>query len=178
MSYAFVLLMIPLKIYGQTPSKKSSQIMVLAKPKKMTDEWYGEKCGEVIMLSHDGKILDVANFLREFIKDIPRGRPILLPNKKYLEWEKQAIFQLKKQKKELGLRTIEGEVEVKSMIYRYTKRRMDLLNPQQSIHDVLEAAGIVRNDFQIKSTDGSRLILGVEKGQERVEIFLKIKDPF
>ena len=135
--------MIPLKIYGQTPSKKSSQIMVL--PKK---------------------------------KDGSTSRPILLPNKKYLEWEKQAIFQLKKQKKELGLGTIEGEVEVKCWIYRYTKRRMDLLNPQQSIHDVLEDAGIIKNDFQIKSTDGSRLILGVEKGSERVEIFIRIKDPF
>lgn len=170
--------MIPLKIYGQTPSKKSSQIMILAKVKKIKDEWLNDEAMKVYDIVHSGKILEVVNFLRQLIKDLPRGKPILLPNKKYTEWEKQAIFQLKKQKKELGLRTIEGEVEVKSMIYRYTKRRMDLLNPQQSIHDVLEDAGIIRNDFLIKSTDGSRLILGVEKGQERVEIFLKIRDPF
>jgi len=82
------------------------------------------------------------------------------------------------QKQNLGLGTIKGEVEVKSLIFRYTKRRMDLLNPQQSIHDVLEKAGIVKNDFQIKSTDGSDVILEVEKGQERAEIFIKIRDPF
>ena len=125
--------MIHLKIYGQTPSKKSSQQIIVNKKTK---------------------------------------RAMLIPNKKYNEWIHTTVKQLKDQKEEKQFETINEPIAVKCLVYRLTKRKIDLINLLQSIHDALEAAGILKDDFLIESTDGSRRILGVEKGEERAEIFI------
>jgi len=125
--------MIHLKIYGQTPSKKSSQQIIVNKKTK---------------------------------------RAMLIPNKKYNEWIHTTVKQLKDQKEEKQFETINEPVAVKCLVYRLTKRKIDLTNMLQSVHDALEAAGILKDDFLIESTDGSRRILGVEKGEERAEIFI------
>jgi len=122
---------IHLRIYGQTPSKKSSQ-----------------------------QIIKVKDSLR------------IIPNKKYNEWIHSTVKQLKDQKEEKQFETINEPVAVKCLVYRLTKRKIDLTNMLQSVHDALEAAGIVKDDFLIESIDGSRRILGVEKGEERAEIFI------
>ena len=123
--------MIHLRIYGQTPSKKSSQQIIKVK-----------------------------------------GNTRLIPNKLYVKWEKPAIEQLQSQMLEKDLSTIDYPIWVKCFIYRNTKRRIDKLNMEQSVHDVLEKAGVIENDFLIESTDGSRRILGVPPGEERAEIFI------
>jgi len=125
--------MVHLKIYGQCPSKKSSQQIIVNKKTK---------------------------------------RAMLIPNKKYNEWIHSTVKQLKDQKEEKQFETINEPVAVKCFVYRLTKRKIDLINLLQSIHDALEAAGIIKDDFLIESTDGSRRILGVEKGEERAEIFI------
>jgi Holliday junction resolvase RusA-like endonuclease len=125
--------MIHLRIYGQTPSKKSSQQIIVNKKTK---------------------------------------RAMLIPNKKYNEWIGGAKKQLWDQMEDKGFETIDTPVAIKCIVYRLTKRKIDLINLLQSIHDALEAAGILKNDFLIESTDGSRRILGVAKGQERTEIFI------
>lgn len=226
-----------LTIFGQTPSKKSSQTMVTTKVgKKFVEEWrkklivllaeleVGDHKDELLKY-FDGMCLFLDSFSNhgwekkdentaairhliqkkpldlplsgeapivgvyltacfdEFIARVVKGiksstRTILLPNKKYIEWEKGAIYQLEAQKEKIGSQTIEEPVNVASVVYRLTKRRIDLINLQQSIHDVLERAGILENDFLIETTVGSRRILGVEKGQERVEIYITKADPF
>jgi len=123
--------MIHLKVYGQCPSKKSSQ-----------------------------QIIKVKGSLR------------IIPNKKYNEWIHTTIRQLKDQKEEKQFETINEPVTVKCLVYRLTKRKIDLTNMLQSVHDALEAAGIIKDDFLIESIDGSRRTLGVEKGEERTEIFI------
>ena len=130
---------IELRIYGQTPSKKSSQAIIINKK---------------------------------------TGKMMVIPNKKYMVWEKYAKFQLKEQKEKLGIETIKEKVSVKCLIYRLTKRNIDLTNMLQSVHDVLEISGIIKDDYLIYSIDGSRKILGVGPGEERAEILVSIFDPF
>jgi len=125
--------MIHLRIYGQTPSKKSSQQIIVNKKTK---------------------------------------RAMLIPNKKYNEWIHSTVRQLKDQKEDKQFETIIKPVAVKCLVYRLTKRKIDMLNMLQSVHDALEAAGIVKNDFLIESMDGSRRVLGVPPGEERAEIFI------
>lgn len=226
-----------LTIFGQTPSKKSSQTMVTTKVgKKFVEEWRKKLILLLVELkteNHKGELLkyfdDMCLFLdsfsghgwekkdentvaiRQLIQQKPLGLPlsgeapivsvylrtcldeyltkllkgvrsstrnILLPNKKYVEWEDGAIYQLQTQKAALRAPMITEPVNVASIIYRLTKRRIDLTNLHQSIHDVLERAGILENDFLVETTNGSRRILGVEKGQERVEIYITKADPF
>ena len=130
---------IELRIYGQTPSKKSSQAIIINKR---------------------------------------TGKMMIIPNKKYMQWEKYAKFQLKEQKERLGLETIKEKVWVKCLIYRLTKRQIDLTNLLQSIHDVLKISAVIKDDNLIYSIDGSRKILGVGLGEERTEIFINFFDPF
>lgn len=124
--------MIALTIFGQTPSKKSSQLILHMK----------------------------------------KGMKII-PNPLYLRWQSRAIFQLKEQKQKLGLKMIIEPVSVKCLIYRNTKRKVDLSNLIQSVHDVLQKAEIIKDDFLIENLDGSARILGVNAGEERAEIYLE-----
>jgi Holliday junction resolvase RusA-like endonuclease len=124
--------MIKLIIYGQTPSKKTSQIMICRK----------------------------------------RGRPLLLPNKKYMEWQSRAIFQLKEQKQEMKLETICEPIEISFQIYRLTKRKIDLSNLIQSCEDALVKASVIKDDFLIENLNNSKRILDVSPGEERVEIYI------
>ena len=185
-----------LTIFGQTPSKKSSQTMITTKVgKKFVEEWRKKlilflvemQTGSFLSLPEQGESPIVDTYLRtcldEYLTKLLKGvrsstRNILLPNKKYVEWEDGAIYQLQTQKAALRAPTITEPVNVASIIYRLTKRRIDLTNLHQSIHDVLERAGILENDFLVETTNGSRRILGVEKGQERVEIYITKADPF
>ena len=101
-----------------------------------------------------------------------KGNTRLIPNKLYVKWEKPAIEQLKEQMEEKDLSTIDYPIWVKCIIYRNTKRKIDKLNMEQSVHDVLEKAGVIENDFLIECTDGSRRILGVTKEEAHVDIFI------
>lgn len=116
-------------IFGQTPSKKSSQQIIRTK----------------------------------------KGLRII-PNKKYMEWEDGAVFQVKSQFKD---KTITQPVHIWALVYRRTKRKIDLTNLLQAIHDVLQKARVIKDDFLIENIDKSRRILGVNKGEERAEIFIK-----
>lgn len=101
-----------------------------------------------------------------------KGSHRLIPNKKYNQWIKGAVSQLKEQKNTKDISTIDYPISVKCLIYRNTLRKIDKLNMEQSIHDALQEAEVIADDFLIESTDGSRRILGVPKGEERAEIFI------
>lgn len=162
-----------LTIFGQTPSKKSSQQITTPRiaRKKI------EACAETLFHLRTNNMNQYIAAVEEIIKAV-KARPMLLPNKKYMEWERGAIYQLQTQKAAQNAPTITEPVNVASIIYRLTKRRIDLTNLHQSIHDVLERAGILENDFLVETTNGSRRILGVEKGKERVDIYITKADPF
>ena len=53
-----------------------------------------------------------------------------------------------------------------------TKARPDLLNLEQATADILQKAGVIENDKNIYSFDGSR-IAGVDKANPRTEIIIE-----
>jgi len=56
------------------------------------------------------------------------------------------------------------------IFYRKRKRKIDLSNLLQSIEDAMVRGGVIMDDSQIKSFDGSRVYFGHD--DERVEITL------
>ncbi len=103
------------------------------------------------------------------------GKPMLIPNKLYTAWKKGAILQLQAQ----SASRFTDEIQVKFTVYRWTKRRCDLINVLQSLQDILEDAGVIEDDHQIKSVDGSRLYLGVTKEQAKAKIEISLMgDPY
>ena len=103
-----------------------------------------------------------------------KRRFIIAPSAAYLEWENLAILQLMHQMNHQGIETITKPVHVKFLIYRAGKARVDLSNLIQSCEDALERAGIIENDFQIESLDGSRRIIGVKPGDAKAEIYVEV----
>ena len=92
-------------------------------------------------------------------------RPCIIQSSAYRKYEKMA----KQQIALLGLsKPICGPVEAKCLYYLATTRTPDLCNLMASTHDVLEHCGVIENDEQIKSVDGSR-IMGKDPNP-RVEI--------
>lgn len=98
-------------------------------------------------------------------------RPCIIQSKAYRTYEKMA-------KEQLCLLRIPGRcdwnkpfiepIHVKCLYYLATTRTPDLCNLMAATHDVLEHCGVIANDEQIKSVDGSR-IMGKD-ANPRVEI--------
>ncbi len=81
-------------------------------------------------------------------------RPAILPSAQYKLWEAKAVPQLRLcWSPRLPL---EKPVNVAAVIYRQ-RAAGDLVNFLQAIADVLEVAGVVKNDRWIVSWNGSRL---------------------
>ena len=101
---------------------------------------------------------------------------MVIPNSRYNAWIKDAVAQVQNYLLDRYgvLPFFQSEVSVRATIYRHTKRRADLVNVLQSICDALQEADVIMDDFQIKSLDGSRLILGVPKEEARAEIEVEI----
>jgi Holliday junction resolvase RusA-like endonuclease len=92
-------------------------------------------------------------------------RPCIIQSKAYRQYEKAA-------KEQFALlppyKPIEWPIQVKCLYYLATARTPDLCNLMAATHDILEHCGIILNDEQIKSVDGSR-IMGKDP-DPRVEI--------
>lgn len=76
------------------------------------------------------------------------------------KWQEDAAWQLKIQKEEQGLETIDYKVNLAVKILKTSIAEFDLSNHIQSIEDALQLAGVIKNDNLIYSFDGSRKILG------------------
>lgn len=83
-------------------------------------------------------------------------RPIinLLQSDAYRTYEKK----VKKQLSLTAYKPISGPVSVKALYYLATARTPDLSNLIAATHDLLEGCGVIINDSQIKSVDGSRIM--------------------
>jgi Holliday junction resolvase RusA-like endonuclease len=66
-----------------------------------------------------------------------------------------------------------ADLHVTALIYR-DARRGDLDNFEHAIGDALQKAGIIKNDSQIESWDGTRKLL--DKERPRVEITIEAMD--
>lgn len=104
---------------------------------------------------------------------VTRGKfPILLPSKAFEEYEKSCLVQLKSCKERY-----EGAILVKCEYWLPDKKWFpDLVNLLSASHDIIEKAGIIDNDRNIVSVDGSK-IMGFDKANPRAEItIVSLKD--
>lgn len=96
-----------------------------------------------------------------------KGRPMILPSKKYKEYEKDAAWFLYWEDEPISY-----PVEVRCMYYMPTKRRVDLTNLLEATDDVLVKCGVLEDDNSniIVSHDGSRVLY--DKEHPRTEIYI------
>lgn len=93
----------------------------------------------------------------------------------YEAWEKNAALELKIQQVEGNVPMMRGPTWLCAKIYwKWSGRggRPDLSNLIQSVEDAVERSGVIKNDFQIESLDGSRRII-ITAGEPRVELFVQ-----
>ena len=96
------------------------------------------------------------------------GRPFIMQNAKYKEYEKNAGWFLKKLPK-----PINEPVNVKCLFYRETSSKCDLTNLLEAIDDVLVTYGVLADDNYtvIVGHDGSRVY--IDKENPRTEITIE-----
>ena len=94
------------------------------------------------------------------------GKPAIIQSKAYRAYEKAALRSLGQYRG----RRFSGPVEVTVHYWLKDNRRPDLNNLMAATADILEKAGIIRNDRDIVSWDGSR-IMGKDK-YPRVDIYI------
>lgn len=99
----------------------------------------------------------------------PKGmnRPIIVPSKKYKEYEQAAAHFIPK-----GV-TINCPVNIKCLFYMPTKRKCDLTNLLEAIDDVMVKTGLLADDDYtiIESHDGSRVYH--DKVNPRTEVYIQ-----
>ncbi len=96
-----------------------------------------------------------------------KARSIPLPSKAFKAYERLALEQLAHYPSRHT-----GAVQITALYYLKTARRPDLNNLMGATADILQAAGIIDDDKNIVSWDGSR-IAGVDKERPRVEITIE-----
>lgn len=104
------------------------------------------------------------------IKIVIPLNPITKNNAHYKQYRNIINKHLKEYFKEHG--TIYGILEIKTLFYRKTNRKVDLTNLQNTIHDLLVHNKIILDDNMetIRSTDGSRILFDYEN--PRTEILI------
>ena len=96
-----------------------------------------------------------------------KGRPIMLPSKPYVEYErkcKQYIRQIEK--------PIDYPINLRCTYYMETKRKTDLTNLLQATCDILVKYGILQDDNYsiVSSFDGTRALYDKENPRVEIEI--------
>lgn len=103
------------------------------------------------------------------------GFPKLLPSKAHDKWHKDAMLECLYVKADLvraGVHLpIYDVVNVRAVFYRES-RVGDACGFYQALGDLLQDAGIIVNDSQIASWDGSRL--AKDAGRPRIEVWLQV----
>lgn len=102
-------------------------------------------------------------------KKLPGGkqRPMVIPSKEYKAYEKQCMDLIFPQ----GTK-IDYPVNVKAIYYMPTRRRVDMINLHEALHDVLVKCEILEDDNCkiIAATDGSRVMYDKESPRTEVVI--------
>lgn len=95
------------------------------------------------------------------------GRRFVLPSYQYEEYEQSALWYIRSPQKPIDFR-----VCVKCLFYMETHRRVDLVNLQEAILDILVKAGVLADDNSniVASMDGSRVLYDKEHPRTEIEI--------
>lgn len=103
-----------------------------------------------------------------------KGFPKVLPSEAYEAWEAAALREIMTIKPRLGIDLpITGPVSVEALIYR-ERDVGDLSNYLEAVADMLQAAGVLKDDKQIEDWDGSRR--RKDAANPRVEVFITLLD--
>lgn len=96
-----------------------------------------------------------------------KGRPMIIPSKKYKEYEKRAGLYLNNKDKH-----IDYPVNVKCVYYMPTKRRVDLSNLLNATLDILCFYDIIDDDNRniVYSMDGSVVLYDKENPRTEITI--------
>lgn len=101
----------------------------------------------------------------------PNGmnRPLIVPSKKYKEYEKAAERYIPKLRQP---NPIDQPVNIKCLFYMPTRRKVDLTNLLEAIDDVMVKVGLLADDnfTIIQSHDGSRVLY--DKDNPRTEVYI------
>ncbi len=98
------------------------------------------------------------------------GRPFLGKSDRLHTAEEAAVWELKSQMRSYAQFPIKGPIQIKFLFFRKDKRAVDLSNLYEFPQDCLQSVGVIENDAQIQSHDGSRK--GYDPGNPRTEIFI------
>lgn len=102
-----------------------------------------------------------------------KGRIRVIPSKVTLEWSNDAQLRLQAQMgRYRGVTFHDGQQwNLRAVFYRKQETTADLVGHVQALCDVLQAAGVVGNDRQIRGLDGCRM--EVDERNPRVELALE-----
>ena len=94
------------------------------------------------------------------------GKPFVMPSKQYIQYEKDARWFMP------HIEPIDYPVNVKAIFYMPTKRRVDLVNLEQALLDVLVKYGVLADDNSqiVVSMDGS--YVDYDKEKPRTEVYI------
>lgn len=98
---------------------------------------------------------------------IVKGRPLIMPSKKYKDYEKACALFMPKLKE-----PINRAVTVKCLYYMPTHKRCDLVNLEEATLDILVKYGVLQDDnfLVVWSMDGSRVLYSKEAPRTEIEI--------
>jgi len=93
------------------------------------------------------------------------NKPRVIPSKQYKMYEEDAGWYIPKA-------FIGTPINVKALFYMPTRRRVDLVNLQEALLDVMVKYGCIEDDNSliVRSMDGSRV--GYDKEDPRTEVFI------
>lgn len=100
------------------------------------------------------------------------GKYFIIQSKQYRDYEKICLWQIKEQYKG---ETIINKISLKALYFMPDRRLPDLLNLLQATADIVEKGGVIENDKNIVSFDGSR-IMEFDKENPRTEIYIEEGD--
>lgn len=95
-----------------------------------------------------------------------RNRPVVIPSEQYKKYEEDCMYFMPK------IEAISNKVNVKAVYYMPTRRRVDLTNLHEALHDILVHYNVLADDNCniIHSTDGS--YVDYDKLNPRTEVFI------
>lgn len=93
-----------------------------------------------------------------------RNRPVVIPSEQYKKYEEDCMYFMPK------IEAISNKVNVKAVYYMPTRRRVDLTNLHEALHDILVHYNVLSDDNCniVHSTDGS--YVDYDKYNPRTEV--------
>ncbi len=102
---------------------------------------------------------------QQIIRNQKTRRPTVIQSKQYRAYEEACLWHLKKYKQRYS-----GPVQVTARYWMPNRRSWpDLMGLLQATCDILERAGIIENDRNVVSLDGSEIV-GVDRENPRAEV--------